>query len=73
MSYYALTLCVLTVVINEVAKYINYKNTATLFLKCELLKEHQEQLERVMDSLPNSVLIVDKNLESRTPKSFYSN
>ena len=57
----------------EAIVYMNYHAKASLFLRVQVANMQEEQMQNLINTMPDMVLICSKPFEDSLPKSVYSN
>ena len=70
--FFIITITICFVLI-EIISYVNHKEKAQLFLKIKQTAFQQEQIQNLLNTVPDSVLISSLATESKAPLTIYSN
>ena len=71
--YAGFILSLLFCILFEAVLYSNHRAKAILFMRMEVSALQEEQLRRLLDTVPDKVLISSQANEDSAPKSIYSN
>ena len=69
----AVNLNVFGLIIAELIFYIQSKTQAKLYLSLKVTESQQNQLQNLLDNMPDEVLIVSRGSDEKSTKAVYSN